>query len=207
MVPFDFADASVSGSGFRGRRRRVAASTVALDRHLLDIGGNTTCESSSIDATISDDVPPTVNVYVAPTGITDLSGTKFYGGIQTPADGYTRRDHDLRRIGPGFLTGKVNRSILDQSKSGGRLLTMAQPTEDSDPAVPPVFHRYLSADARPPNRPLHRSHSISCDRTRTASRRTRLHTGDIGSPCGSCGLPRTGKARRASFRFQPSTFQ
>ncbi len=75
--------------------------------HLIDIwwdiGQDTAFESYSIDATISDDVPPTVNLYVAPIGIAELSGTKFYGGIQTQADGYTKRDQHLRKIGPGFL--------------------------------------------------------------------------------------------------------
>ena len=68
LVPFDFADASVFlAPVFAGRRRRVAASTVAFDRHLLDIGQERDLRKYSIDATISDDVPPTVNVYVAPT--------------------------------------------------------------------------------------------------------------------------------------------
>ena len=75
--------------------------------HLIDIwwdiGKDAPFESYSIDATISDDVPPTVNLYVAPIGIAELSGTKFYGGIQTQADGYTKRDQHLRQIGPGFL--------------------------------------------------------------------------------------------------------
>ena len=75
--------------------------------HLIDIwwdiGQDIAFESYSIDATISDDVPPTVNLYVAPIGIAQLSGTKFYGGIQTQADGYTNRDQHLRKIGPGFL--------------------------------------------------------------------------------------------------------
>ena len=75
--------------------------------HLIDIwwdiGQDTAFESYSIDATISDDVPSTVNLYVAPIGIAQLSGTKFYGGIQTQADGYTKRDQHLRKIGPGFL--------------------------------------------------------------------------------------------------------
>jgi hypothetical protein len=75
--------------------------------HLIDIwwdiGQDTAFESYSIDTTISDDVPQTVNLYVAPIGIAELSGTKFYGGIQTQADGYTKRDQHLRKIGPGFL--------------------------------------------------------------------------------------------------------
>jgi hypothetical protein len=75
--------------------------------HLIDIwwdiGQDTAFESCSIDATISDDVPSTANLYMAPIGIAQLSGTKFYGGIQTQADGYTKQDQHLRKIGPGFL--------------------------------------------------------------------------------------------------------
>ena len=75
--------------------------------HLVDIWWNTgedrAFENYSIDVTISDDVPSSVRLYVAPIGIASLGGTKFYGGIQTMADGYTKQDRRLRRIGPGFL--------------------------------------------------------------------------------------------------------
>ena len=75
--------------------------------HLVDIWWNTgedrAFESYSIDVTISDDVPSSVRLYVAPIGIASLGGTKFYGGIQTMADGYTKQDRRLRKIGPGFL--------------------------------------------------------------------------------------------------------
>jgi len=75
--------------------------------HLVDIWWNTgqdrAFESYSIDVTISDNVPSTVRLYIAPVGIASLGGTKFYGGIQTLADGYTKRDRRLRKIGPGFL--------------------------------------------------------------------------------------------------------
>lgn len=75
--------------------------------HLVDIWWNTgearAFESYSIDVTISDDVPTSVRLYVAPIGIASLGGTKFYGGIQTMADGYTKQDRRLRKIGPGFL--------------------------------------------------------------------------------------------------------
>ena len=74
--------------------------------HLIDIwwdiGQDTAFESYSIDATISDDVSPTVNLYVAPIGIAELSGTRFYGGVQTQADGYTKRDRRLRKSAPVF---------------------------------------------------------------------------------------------------------
>jgi hypothetical protein len=92
----------------------VASPAVSADRpyksppwHLVDIWWNTgedrAFESYSIDVTISDAVPSRVRLYVAPIGIASLSGTKFYGGIQTMADGYTKQNRRLRRIGPGFL--------------------------------------------------------------------------------------------------------
>jgi hypothetical protein len=75
--------------------------------HLVDtwwnIGKDVPFESLAVDVTISDDVPPSVNLYISPIGLGHLSKTPFYGGIQTHADGYTKRDHNLRQIGPGFL--------------------------------------------------------------------------------------------------------
>ena len=56
-----------------------------------------------MDVTISDDVPSSVNLYISPIGLGHLSKTSFYGGIQTQADGYTKKDQKLRTIGPGFL--------------------------------------------------------------------------------------------------------
>ncbi len=68
-----------------------------------DIGKETAFESLAVDVTISDDVSPFVNLYIAPIGLGHLSKSPFYGGIQTNADGYTKRDQNLRQIGPGFL--------------------------------------------------------------------------------------------------------
>src|SRR5437764_6591124 len=68
-----------------------------------DIGQETPFESLAVDVTISDDVPSSVNLYIAPIGIGHLSKTPFYGGFQTKADGYTKKDQELRTIGPGFL--------------------------------------------------------------------------------------------------------
>jgi len=75
--------------------------------HLVDIwwdtGEDRPFESYAIDVTISEDVPSSVNLYIAPIGLGQLSGTKFYGGIQTQADGYAKQNRRLRKIGPGFL--------------------------------------------------------------------------------------------------------
>jgi hypothetical protein len=85
--------------------------------HLVDIWWNTgedqPFESYSVDVTISDDVPSSVNLYIAPIGLGQLSGTKFYGGIQTQADGYTKQNRRLRKIGPGFLMSMWGQRTLD----------------------------------------------------------------------------------------------
>jgi hypothetical protein len=44
--------------------------------------------------TISDDVPSSVNLYIAPTGLGHLSKTPFSGGIQTQASGYTKKPEE-----------------------------------------------------------------------------------------------------------------
>ncbi len=68
-----------------------------------DIGQDQPFESLAVEVTISDDVPASVNLYIAPVGLGRLSKTDFYGGIQTNADGYTKKEPKLRTIGPGFL--------------------------------------------------------------------------------------------------------
>lgn len=85
--------------------------------HLIDLwwdlGADVPFESYSIDATLSEDVPSTTNLYVAPIGLGHLSKTAFYGGIQTQADGNTKSDKRLRKIGPGFLMSMWGERSLD----------------------------------------------------------------------------------------------
>ena len=85
--------------------------------HLVDIwwdtGEDQSFESYAIDVTISEDVPSTVNLYIAPIGLGQLSGTKFYGGIQTQADGYTKQNRRLRKIGPGLLMSMWGQRTFD----------------------------------------------------------------------------------------------
>lgn len=78
-----------------------------------DVGRDAPFESYSIDVTISEDVPATTNLYIAPIGLGHLSKTPFYGGIQTQADGNTKRDPRLRKIGPGFLMSMWGERSLD----------------------------------------------------------------------------------------------
>lgn len=78
-----------------------------------DIGREQPLESYSVDVTISDDVPSTTNLYIAPIGIAHLNKIPFYGGIQTQSDGYTKRDQHLRKIGPGFIFSMWGERSLD----------------------------------------------------------------------------------------------
>ncbi len=75
--------------------------------HLVDVwwdtGRDVPFKSYSIDVTLGDDVPATVNLYVAPVGLGHLDKTPFYGGLQTQADGYTKKDRRLRKVGRGLI--------------------------------------------------------------------------------------------------------
>jgi len=85
--------------------------------HLVDLwwdtGKDVPFESYSIDVTISEDVPASTNLYIAPVGLGHLSKTAFYGGIQTQADGNTKSDPKLRKLGPGFLMSMWGERSLD----------------------------------------------------------------------------------------------
>jgi hypothetical protein len=85
--------------------------------HLVDLwwdtGKDMPFESYSIDVTISEDVPASSNLYIAPIGLGHLSKTPFYGGIQTQADGHRKDDPKIRKIGPGFLMSMWGERSLD----------------------------------------------------------------------------------------------
>lgn len=85
--------------------------------HLIDIwwdtGESRPFESYAIDVTIDADVPESVNLYIAPVGLGRLNKTAFYGGIQTQADGNTKRDLKLRKLGPGLLMSMWGERNLD----------------------------------------------------------------------------------------------
>ena len=90
----------------------------AMPWHLVDIWWNTgqdaPFESLSVDVTISDDVPASVNLYLSPIGLGHLDKTAFYGGLQTQCDGNTKKDPKLRALGPGFLGQTFREECRDQ---------------------------------------------------------------------------------------------
>jgi hypothetical protein len=100
-----------------GRPAADEAKYAPMPWHLIDVwwdtGADAPFESLAIDVTIADDVPTSVNLYIAPIGLAHLSKSPFYGGIQTSADGYTKKDQKLRGIGPGFLFSMWNERGLD----------------------------------------------------------------------------------------------
>jgi hypothetical protein len=85
--------------------------------HLVDIwwdlGRDAPFESYAIDVTITGEIPPSSNLYIAPIGLGHLSKTPFYGGIQTQVDGTTRKDPRLRKLGPGLIFSMWNERELD----------------------------------------------------------------------------------------------
>ena len=78
-----------------------------------DLGKDQPFESLAVDVSIGADIPGNVNLYIAPIGLGHLDKTPFYGGIQTRADGNTRRDPKLRVIGPGYLFSMWNERRLE----------------------------------------------------------------------------------------------
>jgi hypothetical protein len=90
---------------------------IPMPWHLVDvwwdIGKDVPFQSYSIDVTISDEVPSSTNLYIAPIGLGHLGKTPFYGGIQTQADGHTRKDRHIRKLGPGFLFSMWGERSLD----------------------------------------------------------------------------------------------
>jgi hypothetical protein len=90
---------------------------VRMPWHLVDVwwdlGKDMPFQSYSIDVTISDDVPSSTNLYVAPIGLGHLGKTPFYGGIQTQADGHTKKDPHVRKLGPGLLFSMWGERSLD----------------------------------------------------------------------------------------------
>jgi len=114
---------SLPGGSARGQNRRVPQPQYKQPPwHLVDLwwdtGRDVKFESYAIDVTISDDVPTSVNLYIAPVGLGHLNKTAFYGGIQTQADGYTKRERRLRKIGPGFLMSMWGARDFDAIRPG-----------------------------------------------------------------------------------------
>ena len=78
-----------------------------------DIGEDMPFQSYSIDVAIDAEVPPSANLYIAPIGLGHFGKAQFYGGIQTQVDGHTKKDPEVRKLGPGFLFSMWGERSLD----------------------------------------------------------------------------------------------
>ena len=72
-----------------------------LPWHLADIWWNfekptEDFEELSVEVTIDRDIPSTYNLYIAPVGIAQINGLKFYGGIQTNINGWVSKESRTR---------------------------------------------------------------------------------------------------------------
>ncbi len=80
---------------------------VRMPWHLVDLwwdlGEKRPFQSYSLEVTIGDEIPASSRLYLAPIGLAHLNDIPFYGGIQTQADGHTKSDRRLRKLGPGLL--------------------------------------------------------------------------------------------------------
>ena len=78
-----------------------------------DLGEKRPFESYSVDVTISETLPDTTKLYIAPVGIAYLNKIPFYGGLQSNFIGYTRDDPKRRWSGHGLLMSMWGERSLD----------------------------------------------------------------------------------------------
>ena len=93
--------------------------------HLADVWWTfeqptTNFESLDIDVTIDRDVPSTFNLYVAPCGLGELSGIRFYGGLQSNVNGWQSRTNQTRvHLGKGGIFSRWGKGKLSVAQARG----------------------------------------------------------------------------------------
>ena len=79
-----------------------------------DLGQAREFSSLSIDFEISDDVDPSISLYIAPLGLGTLNKGNFYAGVQTQSSGFASlEDHTLQPIGRGAIFSRWGERSLD----------------------------------------------------------------------------------------------
>jgi hypothetical protein len=77
-------------------------------------------QSLDLDVTIDRDVPTNVNLYIAPCGLGDFSGVKFYGGLQSNCNGWESRTNQMRVfIGKGGIFSRWGKGKLSVNQARG----------------------------------------------------------------------------------------
>jgi hypothetical protein len=77
-------------------------------------------ESLDMDVTIDRDVSTNVNLYIAPCGLGELSGVRFYGGLQSNSNGWkSKDDHERIHIGKGAIFSRWGKGQLSVAQARG----------------------------------------------------------------------------------------
>jgi hypothetical protein len=77
-------------------------------------------ESLDLDVTIDRDVPSTVNLYISPCGLGELSGVRFYGGLQSNCNGWESRTNQNRvHLGKGGIFSRWGKGKLSVNQARG----------------------------------------------------------------------------------------
>ena len=77
-------------------------------------------DSLDLDVRIDRDVPETVNLYIAPCGLGELSGIKFYGGLQSNINGWQSRTNQTRvHLGRGGIFSRWGKGKLSVRQARG----------------------------------------------------------------------------------------
>ena len=79
------------GAGAFPESRGLSSSCLCLVEVWWDLGKEHAFDSLGLDVTISDDIPPSANLFLAPIGLGYLNETPFQGGLQTHAQGDRER--------------------------------------------------------------------------------------------------------------------
>lgn len=93
--------------------------------HLADVwwtfeSSTSHIESLDLDVTIDRDVSTNVNLYIAPCGLGELSGVKFYGGLQSNCNGWESRTNDTRvHLGKGGIFSRWGKGKLSVNQARG----------------------------------------------------------------------------------------
>ncbi len=111
-----------------GHAAESSAGSTPLPRqpwHLADIwwtfdGPTAHFESLDLDVTIDRDVPESVNLYIAPCGLGELGGVRFYGGLQTNINGWrSRTDRTRVHLGRGGIFSRWGKGTLSVEQARG----------------------------------------------------------------------------------------
>jgi len=103
----------------------VAPAWPRLPWHLADIWWNFDSptphfESLDLDVTIDRDISTNVNLYIAPCGLGELGGIRFYGGLQSNCNGWQSRTNPTRvHLGKGGIFSRWGQGRLSVNQARG----------------------------------------------------------------------------------------